>query len=285
MTRRSSVVRSGRALAAVIMVAGLVVGGADAGAADSRMLAAPVGVWSGPGDQQAGFDDYDILVIMAGAAGSQQAFWAEYQVGGPCALGEGVFDSASMLGTAWMDPGGTIHVVGDLLCSSSANRIDGIELHLGYDAPSGNLLPPNGYPSEWLPRCTGANSTIVGTPGDDLLVGTSGHDVIDGLGGNDVLRGKGGMDILCGQGGKDKLIGGGSIDALVGGGKKDRLNGGPGWDLLLGEGGPDILKGRGGDDSMFGGRGGDTLEGGGGNDFADGGGGSDTCSAETQVSC
>jgi len=294
MRGRSLTGRVGFVCAAVFLVLGAVVAGAGAvttgDGVGSRALMAPVGVWSGTGDNPAEFDDYTVVAVMPGPAGSQPAFFGEYVVFARCGGGGQV----AMLGTANFADG-FVTISGDLVCVDTGEPYGAVEFRLRYDATTdtltgvdwvvdGNVFDLT-YPGPFTRKCAGANSTLVGTSGDDVLIGTAGHDVIDGLGGNDTLKGKGGMDILCGQGGRDKLVGGGDIDVLVGAGKRDRLNGGPGWDLLLGGGGPDVGNGGGGNDVLFGDVGGDNLSGGTGTDYADGGGGADSCTAETVVSC
>jgi len=300
MRSHRSARRAFSGLATLILLVGITVS-AEAGAVtesktlSTRALMAPVGVWSGTGDHPAEFNDYTVVAVMAGAAGSQSAFFGEYVVGGECSPSEGEFGQASMLGTAALTTAGFLIVSGDVVCADSGDLFASVEFRFKLDTDADTLTPytfdgnnwvvDEGYPGPFTRKCAGANSTLVGTSGDDVLIGTAGHDVIDGLGGNDTLKGKGGMDILCGQGGRDKLVGGGDIDVLVGAGKRDRLNGGPGWDLLLGGGGPDVGNGGGGNDVLFGDVGGDNLSGGTGTDYADGGAGSDSCTAETVVSC
>ena len=279
-----------RVFAALFLVAGMVTAGAEAGAASSpRALKAPVGVWSGTGDNPAEFDDYTVVAVMPGPAGSQPAFFGEYVAFSHCDGGQ-----LAMLGTAGF-AGGFVTISGDLVCVGTGNTIGHVEFRFEYDAATdtltgvdwvfdGNVFDLT-YPDPFTRKCTGNGNTIVGTSGNDALVGTAGHDVIDGRGGNDTLEGLGGIDILCGQSGKDKLIGGDHIDVLVGGSGKDTLEGGTGPDLLLGGGGKDMLKGQAGDDAMFGAAGKDTLDGEDGDDYANGGGGTDTCTAETTVSC
>ncbi len=264
--------------AVLLLVFGLVGPGV---AAAGEIVKAPVGVWSGPGDQPG---DYDVFVIMDGPVGEQPAFWME-AVTGPCDGGPGY-----IFGTAELRASSDLVIIGDFVCEETGEVMFPAEFFWGgshlpdYIDPGFNGESPE-YPDPWLRRCAGANSTIVGTAGNDVLVGTAGNDVIDGLGGNDVLKGKGGIDILCGQDGKDKLKGGGGIDVLIGDSGRDKLRGGSSLDVLLGGDGKDNLKGQGGDDFMFGDAKKDSLVGGRGTDYADGGGGSDTCSAETQVSC
>ena len=283
-------VRGWRVFVAVFLVAGMVAAGAEAGAANSsRAPMAPVGVWSGTGDNPAEFNDYTVVAVMAGPAGSQPAFFGEYVAFNHCDGGQ-----VAMLGTADFADG-FVTISGDLVCVGTGNTIGHREARFEYDAAADTLTGVDWvadgnvydltYPDPFTRKCTGSGNTIVGTAGNDSLVGTPGHDVIDGRGGNDTLEGLGGMDILCGQSGKDKLIGGDHIDVLVGGSGKDTLEGGTGPDLLLGGGGKDMLKGQAGDDAMFGEAGKDTLDGADGDDYANGGGGTDTCTAETTVSC
>ncbi len=80
--------------------------------------------------------------------------------------------------------------------------------------------------------CEIDESTIVGTPGDDLLVGTDMAEVIVGLGGDDIIRGRGNADKLCGGPGHDVVSGGRGKDHVEGGQGNDRLIGGSAEDHL-----------------------------------------------------
>jgi hypothetical protein len=274
---RRALAMTGVVVLTLVMMAG--VGSAQERATVGTSLRAesvPSGVWSGPGEYEG---DYTIVAVMDGPAGSQPMFLADL-ISGACDQGPAV-----LFGTARLD-GTDLWLRGVYRCVETGEVVwPDFQIAWGGGDLEAYIDPYNAGTAMWTRKCAGANSTMVGTPGDDVLTGTAGNDVIDGLGGNDIIKGKGGWDILCGQGGKDKLIGGGGIDVLVGGGKKDRLKGGSSWDLLLGEGGSDVLNGGGGDDFMFGAGGGDNLIGGGGTDYADGGSGSDACTAETEVSC
>lgn len=70
-----------------------------------------------------------------------------------------------------------------------------------------------------------ADSTIIGTSGNDVLVRGA---VIKGLGGNDRICGLKGNDQLFGGKGRDKIDGGGNQDLLVGGRGDDYLDGNKG---------------------------------------------------------
>ena len=278
MNTRERSKRSLSMFAVLVLMFGLVAPGV---AAADDLVEAPIGVWSGPGDNTG---NYALVVIMDGPVGEQPAFWMQDMT---IACG----GAAYIFGVAEYHSGSDLVIIGDFVCAETGDlKFHDVELFFGgghlpeYIDPDG-ATEGNNYPGVWLRRCAGANSTLVGTPGDDLLVGTAGNDVIDGLGGNDTLKGLGGIDILCGQGGNDTLKGGNGIDVLIGGSGKDKLRGGSSLDVLLGGGGKDNLKGQGGNDFMFGDAKKDKLTGGGGADYANGGAGSDTCSAETRVSC
>jgi Ca2+-binding RTX toxin-like protein len=82
-------------------------------------------------------------------------------------------------------------------------------------------------------QCIYRNPTIVGTPGNDSsLTGTPGDDVIAGQGGNDVIDGGGGHDTICGDAGRDSIKGGSGDDDLDGGAGDDTADGGRGIDAI-----------------------------------------------------
>ncbi len=118
-----------------------------------------------------------------------------------------------------------------------------------------------------------ANSTVLGTPADDVLraaddtrfiFGDDGDDLIEGgadtdlfsggagndiiLGrqrpqsGGDILEGDAGNDLLAGRGGSDQLFGYEDDDVLIGGAFGDDLYGGTGVDLLYAGAGNDTLQ-------------------------------------------
>lgn len=65
-----------------------------------------------------------------------------------------------------------------------------------------------------------ANSTIIGTPGNDGLLGTSGNDTIDGGGGSDVINAGSGNDTMvyrlgANAGATDICVGGSGADTLM----------------------------------------------------------------------
>ena len=94
---------------------------------------------------------------------------------------------------------------------------------------------------------------------DTTRVGTTGDDRMRGTGGADFFRGRDGDDTLLGRGDADTLDGGNGDDLLWGGSSGDQLNGQRGADLLSGGGGSDRLAGGIDDDTIFGGGGNDTV--------------------------
>ncbi len=245
-------------------------------ASGSTRAKAPVGVWSGDGDQP---DDYTVISVAQGPEGAQPVFFVEKMVGG-CDLTPGV-----IYGTASLE-GSTITIAGDLVCvNTGAVLVADFSYEITYDADEDTLIGPD-YPGPFTRKCAGGAVTHVGTAAGEKIVGTPDNDVIDGRGGRDILVGKGGIDILCGGPGNDKLKGGADVDVLLGGGGNDTLIGGGGWDFGLGGGGRDTLKGGGGTDFLLGEGKADTVDGGKGpGDVADGGAGSDTCTAEVESNC
>lgn len=262
-------------LLVAVAVVGLLAAAAMPAAGTVRAKA-PVGVWSGEGDQEG---DYTVIAVAKGPEGAQPGFFVEKMVGG-CDLTPGV-----VYGTAALD-GDTLAIVGDLVCVNTGDvLVADIIIELTYDADDDTLLGPD-YPGPFTRKCAGGAVTHVGTAAGEKIVGTSDNDVMDGRGGRDILVGRGGMDILCGGPGNDKLKGGPDVDVLLGGGGSDTLIGGGGWDFAVGGAGPDTIKGGGGTDFLLGEGKPDTIYGGKGpGDVADGGAGSDTCEAETETSC
>jgi Ca2+-binding RTX toxin-like protein len=233
-------------------------------AAQQGRAAAPVGIWSGPGDQRG---DWAIVTIAEGPEGQQRAFWVERMVMA-CDLGPGF-----IWGVASVEES-TVTITGDLVCAGSGDVAEtSKEFDYTYDAPSDTLVSEVGALTR---KCDGGSDEIVGTDGDDVLEGTGGHDVIDGGRGDDRIVGRGGMDILCGGAGDDLIKGGEDVDVLVGGGGADKLVGNAGTDFALGGAGRDVIRGGKGHDVLGGGAGGDTIRGNAGRDVIDGDRGNDT---------
>lgn len=232
-------------------------------AAQQVRAAAPIGIWSGPGDQSA---DWAIIWIADGPPGQQRAYWAE-RVVLACDLEPGF-----LWGVASVADGNVV-ITGDLVCAESGDVAETTkEFEYTYDASSDALVSDAGALTR---KCDGGSDEIAGTDGDDVLEGTDGHDVIDGGAGNDRLIGKGGMDILCGRDGNDLLKGGKGLDVLFGGSGEDRLLGNAGADLVLAGSGGDVVRGGKGNDILNGGGGGDTIKGNAGEDVIDGDAGND----------
>ncbi len=93
-----------------------------------------------------------------------------------------------------------------------------------------------------LPRPTGGDDRLYGTPYRDFVEAGDGADVVHGLGGNDELFGEGGNDLLVGGDGDDTLAGGPGDDRIQGGEGRDVLDGGAGSDRLEGGGGGDVYR-------------------------------------------
>ncbi len=164
-----------------------------------------------------------------------------------------------------------------------------------------------------VPQCSGADATIVGTPGDDTLYGTPGDDVIVGGGGDDDIDAGAGNDAICPDGGdgeevvggNDAVLAGPGGDAVFASGGNDDIDGGDGRDYLAGGDGDDWIvtgteddadadggyaDGGEGDDRLrtgavgdqgfiTGGPGDDELEGGTGYEYLEGGDGDDRLSS------
>lgn len=232
-----------------------------AGAQEVRATA-PVGIWSGPGDQDG---DWAIVSISEGEAGRQPALWVERKVLA-CDLGPGM-----IWGVAAIEDG-VVTIIGDLVCADTGAVAETTK-EFPFTYGGDRLVSEAGALTR---KCDGGEVTVEGTPGDDVLWGTDGHDVLSGGGGDDTLIGRGGMDILCGGDGDDKLKGGMETDVLVGGGGEDKLLGNAGSDLILGGPDGDVVRGGAGHDVLLGGSGGDTVRGNAGRDTIDGQAGRDT---------
>lgn len=118
--------------------------------------------------------------------------------------------------------------------------------------------------AEVLPRCMGAEATIVGEGGGrhhrlTRIEGTAGADVIVGHSGRDEIDGRGGPDLICAGAGRDRVRGGRGADHLAGGGGSDLLGGNFDDDRLTGGGGRDELDGGAGEDRCRGGGGKDEI--------------------------
>jgi Ca2+-binding RTX toxin-like protein len=143
---------------------------------------------------------------------------------------------------------------------------------------------------------TMAQTTIPGTPFDDVISasaiddvldpfnlvelayfisGGDGHDQLSGDSQDDSILGGDGNDALFGAQGNDSLLGGSGNDVLRGGEGNDDCRGGTGADTVSGNGGNDSLFGEAGNDVLNGGEGNDALLGGTGRDMLTGGAGSD----------
>jgi len=258
-----------------------------AGASGKGSVKAPVGVWSGIGDHPVETDDYTVIAISDGPAGTQQGYWAEFVVGGCGSMPGAMHGTASMTGA-------DVTISGDLYCVEDGTLlIPDIDFTFTYDATA-NTLTNAAYPGPFTAKCVDASgATHVGTGGSEIISGTPSHDVIFGKGGNDILIGRAGMDILCGGPGSDSLRGGSDSDVLYGGRGHDLLKGEGGWDYADGGAGRDLIKGNSGNDvlfgasgsdkrrsvskkgGLFGGSGDDLLFGNGGTDEMSGGGGAD----------
>jgi hypothetical protein len=113
-------------------------------------------------------------------------------------------------------------------------------------------VTPAPPPSEPEPPANDHDSSIVGTPGNDVLRGTSGNDSIYGLGGNDRLKGRGGADILIGGPGSDTMYGGSGGDKLIAGHGRDKGGGQGGKDKFYDvDSQGDRFAGGAGKDSLF----------------------------------
>ncbi|MEX0371373.1 MAG: VCBS domain-containing protein [Tateyamaria sp.] len=94
-------------------------------------------------------------------------------------------------------------------------------------------------------------TTLNGSPEDDILTGTREDDILSGDLGNDLLDGGKGEDTLDGGVGDDTLDGGKGDDTLDGGVGDDTLDGGKGDDTLDGGAGNDIVDGGNGNDMLI----------------------------------
>jgi Ca2+-binding RTX toxin-like protein len=106
------------------------------------------------------------------------------------------------------------------------------------------------------------DTTIVGTPRDDVIVTGNGKDQVDGGGGNDIICTNAGNDTVRGGAGDDYANGGIGDDTVRGGAGNDTVLGSDGDDHVEGGRGDDAVQGNGGDDVLVGGEGNDTCNGG-----------------------
>jgi len=201
-----------RALASMLLVAGLVVAPAGAGAAAPTSCGGQTVTILGTGG-----DD-----VLHGTPGPDVIH------------GRGGNDTISGLGGDDVICGGkgddTIHGgSGDdqLFGQSGADDLFG---KTGSDAISGG---------------SGADR-IVGGAGPDHLTGKSGQDVIRGQAGRDSIGGGDGRDAVYGGSGSDDISGGPGDDGLLGGSGGDKLRGNRGEDIL--DGGPGSDRAWGGPD-------------------------------------
>lgn len=123
---------------------------------------------------------------------------------------------------------------------------------------------------------TPGNDVILGTPGGDNITADAGDDIVCGWHGDDVIVGGDGDDLLIGDDGNDTLYGDAGNDRALGNDGTDQLFGGPDDDVLRGGPDADVVSGEDGDDRVLGGTGDDTLRGGLGTDYLGGFGGNDT---------
>lgn len=119
-----------------------------------------------------------------------------------------------------------------------------------------------------VPTCNGLPATIVGSVGDSTVVGTPGNDVIVDLSGDNKVRARGGHDTICTGPGDDEISGGGGNDWVDAGDGRNSVEGNDGRDTLTTGSGDDDLEGNDGSDTMTGGTGADRFRGGGGTDTA-----------------
>lgn len=76
------------------------------------------------------------------------------------------------------------------------------------------------------------DTTLVGTPANDIISGYVGNDTLIGGDGDDNLRGDSGNDVIDGELGNDFLVGDLGNDILKAGFGQDNLNGGAGNDIF-----------------------------------------------------
>ncbi len=65
------------------------------------------------------------------------------------------------------------------------------------------------------------DTTLIGTPANDIVWGYDGNDVLNGGDGDDIIDGREGNDVLIGDLGNDILLAGFGLDDLTGGGGSD----------------------------------------------------------------
>lgn len=166
-------------------------------------------------------------------------------------------------------------------------------------------------------RILSLDSSVNGTPGNDVIEGGAGNDIIHGGDGNDLVLGGGGNDTLYGDAGHNLLWGNGGNDTFVGGIGTDSFAGGAGIDTVrydtssagvtvdltsnTASGGAangdtfnsienltgsvlnDSLTGDSAGNHLVGGAGNDRIWGGSGNDTLDGGAGADNLAGGTGI--
>jgi hypothetical protein len=85
-------------------------------------------------------------------------------------------------------------------------------------------VQPEPTPNPFGQTCAGLPATHVGNGGNTTITGTPGDDVIVGGSGNDTINGRGGHDVICAGPGNDVINAGGGTGEIHAGKGNDRIN-------------------------------------------------------------